>query len=115
MLVRSLEDLRVSPTASLFEGGREVGEELPVSCFVTRYATGQGPRLHEHPYPELFVVTDGAARFAVAGRQRDVAAGHVVVVPAHTEHAFRNEAGGELRMVSVQPSPEVIQWLSGAR
>src|SRR4051794_2447496 len=53
--VLALEDLRLSPTASLFEGG----DQIPVSSFVTTYERGQSVGLHTHPYAELFVVLDG--------------------------------------------------------
>lgn len=38
-----------------------------------------------------------------------VEAGHVAVVPAETPHAFANRDDGTLRVVSVHPSPEVVQ------
>ena len=99
-------DLRRSPNAALFEGGDEIG----ISMFVTRYAEeGEGPDLHLHPYPEAFVVEDGTARFTVGEDEIEVDAGHVVVVPAETPHAFKCVGGEVLRVVSVHPSPAVEQ------
>jgi mannose-6-phosphate isomerase-like protein (cupin superfamily) len=104
--VRSIEDLRRSPTAALFEGG----DEIPVSMFVTEYpSAGQGPDLHLHPYPEAFVVTTGTAVFTAGDEQIEVASGHVVVVDAETPHCFKNAGGDTLRVVSVHPSPTVQQ------
>jgi quercetin dioxygenase-like cupin family protein len=103
--VISVESLRRSPTAALFEGG----ELAPVSMFITTYERGQGPQLHLHPYPEVFLVQTGTARFTVGGEEHVVEAGHVVVVPADTPHGFRCERDDTLRVVSVHPSPTVQQ------
>ena len=100
-----IDDLRRSPTAALFEGG----DEIPTSVFVTAYERGQGPDLHLHPYPELFVVHAGTAVFTAGDEELTVAAGHIVVVPAETPHGFKNPGGDTLRVVSVHPSPRVEQ------
>ena len=100
-----LSELQLSETAALFQGG----DEIPVSSFVTRYPNGRGPDLHTHPYPELFVVTDGTATFTAGDEQLVVDAGHIVIVPAETVHGFKNRHDDELRVVSVHPSPKVIQ------
>jgi quercetin dioxygenase-like cupin family protein len=103
--VTPIEDLRRSATAALFEGG----DAIPVSIFVTEYPRGRGPDLHVHPYPEVFVVEAGTARFTVAGEELVVAAGHVVTVPAETPHGFKGAGDDTLRVVSVHPSGTVQQ------
>lgn len=104
--VTPIDSLRWSPTAALFEGG----EEIDASIFVTEYPeAGQGPDLHVHPYPEAFVVEEGTAVFTAGDEQLTVEAGNIVVVPAETPHGFRNPGGGKLRVVSVHPSPKLIQ------
>ena len=103
--VIDLEDIRRSATASLFEGG----PETPVSIFVTSYERGQAVQLHRHPYPEVFVVVDGVGTFTVGDEQVRVDAGHIVIAPAETPHAFEGAGDGVLRVVSVHPSPHVIQ------
>jgi len=100
-----IEDLRRSPTSVLFEGG----EDAPVSIFVTEYPRGRGPDLHLHPYPEVFLVEHGTARFTVGDEQVEVTGGHVVVVPAQTPHGFKGAGDDTLRVVSVHPSPVVQQ------
>lgn len=103
-----LDALRVSPTASLFEGG----EEIDASMFVTAHERGEGPGLHFHPYPEAFVVHAGTATFTFGDEELTVEAGHVVVVPAETPHGFKCAGDDTLRVVSVHPSPAVQQtWL----
>ena len=104
--VISIEELRRSPTAALFESR---SDDLPVSVFVTAYQRGQGPDLHLHPYPELFVVQDGTARFTAGDEEVVVEAGHIVTVPADTPHGFKGVGDDTLRVVSVHPSPTVVQ------
>jgi mannose-6-phosphate isomerase-like protein (cupin superfamily) len=103
--VTSVEDLRRSPTAALFEGR----DQAPVSIFITQYERGQGPALHLHPYPEVFVVRTGTAVFTAGEEELTVAEGHIVVVPAQTPHGFKNPGDETLRVVSVHPSPTVQQ------
>ena len=103
--VVSIEDLRRSPMAALFEGGADA----PISIFVTEYPRGRGPDLHLHPYPEVFVVETGTAVFTAGEEQITVTGGHVVVVPAQTPHGFKGAGEDTLRVVSVHPSPTVIQ------
>lgn len=100
-----IEDLRRSATAALFEGR----EELAISIFVTAYERGQGPSLHLHPYPEVFVVQTGTAAFTVGADELIVIAGHIVVVPARTPHGFEGAGDDTLRVVSVHPSGTVEQ------
>ncbi|MBW3653947.1 MAG: cupin domain-containing protein [Actinobacteria bacterium] len=100
-----LEDLRRSATAALFEGR----DDVPVSIFVTEYERGQGPSLHLHPYPEVFVVQTGTAVFTAGDEELVVEAGHVVVVPARTPHGFKGAGEDTLRVVSVHPSGTVEQ------
>ena len=89
----------------LFQGRAEV----PVSIFVTEYQRGQGPALHMHPYPEVFVVQTGTAVFTVGDDELTVTAGHIVVVPARTPHGFMGAGDDPLRVVSVHPSGTVEQ------
>jgi len=106
--VAPFEELRKSPTACLFQGG----DEFPGSMFVTEHPRGTGAALHVHPYPEAFVVLSGSAVFTVGDDAVDVEGGHVVVVPAETPHGFESAADEPLRIVSVHPSPRVVQtWL----
>jgi quercetin dioxygenase-like cupin family protein len=97
--------LRRSAAAALFEGR----DDVPISIFVTEYQRGQGPALHLHPYPEVFVVQTGTAAFAVGDDELIVAGGHIVVVPAQTPHGFKGAGDDTLRVVSVHPSGSVEQ------
>ena len=108
-IVIPVDDLRRSPTAALFEGGDEVG----ASVFVTDYPErGQGPELHWHPYPEVFVVQDGTAIFTAGDEELTVPAGNIVIVPAHTNHGFKCAGDDTLRVVSVHPRGKTEQtWV----
>jgi mannose-6-phosphate isomerase-like protein (cupin superfamily) len=77
--------------------------------FVTTYPRGEGPSLHLHPYPEVFLVEAGTARFTVGEDEMLVAAGNVVTVAAQTPHGFKNAGEGRLEVVSIHPSPAVQQ------
>ena len=103
--VTPVSELRRSPRAALFEGG----DRAPISIFVTTYEEGRGPDLHLHPYPEVFLVETGTARFTVGDEQLLVEAGHIVTVDAETPHRFKNAGAETLNVVSVHPSPEVRQ------
>ena len=103
--VTPIEDLRLSHRAALFEGGDQIG----VSIFVTTYEDGEGPDLHTHPYAEAFVVETGTAVFTAGEEELVVEGGNVVVVPPETVHGFKSRGSETLRVVSVHPSPEVIQ------
>jgi mannose-6-phosphate isomerase-like protein (cupin superfamily) len=105
MFVQPLSELRRSETACLFQGG----DRAPVSVFVTEYTDGRGPDLHLHPYPEVFYVEEGVGEFTAGDERQEVAGGHFVVVPAETPHGFKQRGDGRLRVVTVHPSPEVVQ------
>ena len=57
---------------------------------------GDGPDLHQHPYPETFVIRGGKALFTVAGEQLLGLAGQVLVVPKLTPHKFEVVGPGAL-------------------
>ena len=110
-LVHELSDLRRSPTACLFEGAKD-GGGMAVSFFVTAHPPGKGAALHWHPYAEVFLIQAGNATFTAGNEQVEARAGQVVVVPPETVHGFENTGSETLRIVSVHPSPEVVQtWL----
>ena len=99
------DDLRRSDTTVLFQGE----DDAPVSLFVVAYPRGRGPDLHQHPYPETFVVLSGTALFTAGDEQLAVSGGNIVVVPANTPHGFKNPNDEVVRVVSAHPSPRVIQ------
>jgi mannose-6-phosphate isomerase-like protein (cupin superfamily) len=73
---------------------------------------GEGPRLHRHPYEEVFVVYAGRATFTLGATTQEVPGGSVVIVPAGTPHKFVSSGTEPLYETSVHVSPETItEWL----
>jgi hypothetical protein len=66
-----LESLRRSPSAVLFEGR----DDVALSVFVTEFR-GQGPSLHSHPYPEVFLVATGTGAFTVGDDELVIGGSH---------------------------------------
>ena len=105
------EDLETrGPTSHVFEGYKYGANS--VSLHLTDLAPGQGPRLHRHPYEEVFVLHEGQATFTVGDTTLEVNAGQIVVVPADRPHTFINSGQGALRQTSIHPSSHMIaEWL----
>src|SRR5215468_9782771 len=62
------------------------GKSLQTNVTLFRYVTdavGEGPTLHVHPYDEIFMITEGRARFTVGDRTIDAEAGDVILGPAN--------------------------------
>jgi len=74
-------------------------EELPGAAGVSLILestsrAGVGPRLHQHPYAETFLIRRGSATFTVGTEQLEAHAGQVLVVPRDTPHTFRTGPQG---------------------
>ena len=75
--------------------GRVEGHNLGTSVTVLFYTTdevGGGPRLHVHPYDELFIIREGRALFTVGDDRFECEAGQIVFGPAGIPHNFTNLA-----------------------
>ena len=94
----------------VFQGGEHGG--IPISFFWVQSSPGKGPRLHKHPYEEIFVILEGHATFTVGDSTLEVDDGHVVIGSAGVPHKFVNSGEGTLRQINIHPSAEVItEWL----
>jgi mannose-6-phosphate isomerase-like protein (cupin superfamily) len=83
-----------------------------VSFIVVDAPPGSGPKLHRHPYEEVFVVQEGAATFTAGDDVMEVESGQVVVVPAGMPHKFVNSRTGRLRQIDIHASERFItEWL----
>ena len=83
-----------------------------VSVIVVDAPPGGGPKLHKHPYEEIFVVQEGTATFTAGDETIKVEGGQVVVVPAGVPHRFVNSGTGRLRQVDIHASDRfVTAWL----
>jgi quercetin dioxygenase-like cupin family protein len=103
----SLDALRLSATASLFEGGRHAG--VGVSMFVVRTPPGQFVKLHTHPYAETFVLLEGNGRWTAGDEVIEAGPESIITVPPDTLHGFRNTGREPLLLVSVHESPTLVQ------
>lgn len=89
--------------------------DVPFSVILVHTGPGGGPRVHQHPYAEVFIVESGEATFRLGEQTVVVAEGHVVVGPRNVPHGFANTGSGELRLVAIHGSPRFItEWLEGA-
>ena len=78
------ETLRPHPLqAPLFEGA-DFGD-IPISFFAVDAPPGMGPKLHRHPYPEIFVVHEGTAAFQVGDEQLEVSGGRITRNTAYVD------------------------------
>ena len=103
-------ELPHSTTAHTFEEHRY--GDANVSFFLTDAPPGSGPRLHTHPYAEVFVVQEGQATFEVGGATIEATADQILVVPAGVPHKFVNSGTGRLRQTSIHTSERMVtEWL----
>jgi mannose-6-phosphate isomerase-like protein (cupin superfamily) len=107
MTVFDLDELKFSPTASLFEGGPNAG--VGISVFVVRTPPGKGVELHVHPYPETFVLLEGSGRWTAGDEVVELRPNQMLVVPPETPHGFRNTGDEPLLVVSVHESGTLEQ------
>ena len=83
-----------------------------VSIIVVDAPPGGGPRLHRHPYEEVFVIQEGSANFTAGEEIIQASGGQVVVVPGGVPHKFVNTGEGRLRQVDIHASDRFItEWL----
>jgi mannose-6-phosphate isomerase-like protein (cupin superfamily) len=108
-----LHDLSPSEHSHEFVGG-DYGD-VPFSVILVHSKPGVGPRLHRHPYAEVFVVESGQATFRIGDEEIVVEGGHVVVSPPGEAHGFANTGTGELRLTAIHGASRFdTEWLAGA-
>lgn len=93
-----------------FEGHRHGSG---VAIIFARLEPGRpGPKLHEHPYSETFVVRRGKAIFTTGDERITAAAGDMVVVPPDTPHCFANAGEDVLEMIDIHAAERFTTvWL----
>ena len=89
-------------------------EDVPFSVILVHSRPGVGPKVHRHPYPEVFIVESGQATFQIGDASFVVEGGNVVVSPAGEAHGFVNSGEGELRLTAIHGSGRFsTEWLAG--
>jgi quercetin dioxygenase-like cupin family protein len=112
LLIRQ-SDLPGSPGARRLIGAEHGG--LPLSLFLVDNRPGEGPRLHRHPYPELFIVHGGQAEFEIYDTRLAATAGDLVIAPAQTPHGFTNTGDEQLCVTAIHTAPNMYtEWLEPA-
>ncbi len=102
-------DLAHSETVYEFQGHHH---DAGVSFIAIDAPPGSGPRLHKHPYEEVFVVQEGTVTFTAGDDVIEASGGQVVVVPAGVPHKFVNCGTGRLRQIDIHASNRFItEWL----
>ena len=108
--------MRVNELPSTEHAHEFVGADhgaVPFSIILVHAAPGAGPRLHRHPYPEVFVVESGEARFQLGDDARVVRGGEIVIGPANVPHGFTNTGTGELRLTAIHGAAAFeTEWLT---
>ena len=93
--------------------GAEHGD-VPFCVILVHSLPGVGPKLHRHPYAEVFIVESGRATFQIGDASFDVEAGHVVVSPPGEAHGFVNSGDAELRLTAIHGAGRFhTEWLAG--
>jgi mannose-6-phosphate isomerase-like protein (cupin superfamily) len=109
--VEELDDLPRTEHAHEFVGAHH--GDVPFSIIFVHAAPGAGPRLHRHPYPEVFVVESGEASFRLGDDTMMVRAGQIVVGPANVPHGFTNTGTGPLRLTAIHGAAAFdTEWLT---
>jgi len=104
------DNLPGSPGTRRFIGADQ--GDLPISLFLVDDGPGFGPRLHRHPYPELFILHAGQAEFEVDDAVLLAKAGDILIAPAGAAHRFTSTGSGQLRMTAIHTAAEMdTEWL----
>lgn len=89
--------------------GAEIGANA--TLILTDMAVGRGPRLHKHPYAEVWVIVSGATRFTAGDATIDASVGDIVHVEAEKPHKFVVTAG-PAKMVCIHTAERFhTDWL----
>ena len=107
-----LDDLEHGKHAHEFVGAEH--GDVPFSFILVHSQPGVGPKLHRHPYAEVFIVESGQATFKIGDETIVVDGGHVVVSPPGEAHGFTNTGTGELRLTAIHGADRFnTEWLDG--
>jgi mannose-6-phosphate isomerase-like protein (cupin superfamily) len=93
-----------------FEGG-QYGADVSVMFFTTD-KIGGGPKLHKHPYAQVFIVREGRGLFTIGDQQVEGVAGQILFCPPNTPHKFSNLGPGRLETTDLHVTGAFsTEWL----
>ena len=108
--VIDVADLARDGTSYEFEGDHH--GDAGVSFILVDAPPMGGPKLHRHPYEEVFVVQEGSVTITAGDEVVEARGGQVVVVPAGVLHRFVNSGTGRLKQIDIHASGRFItEWL----
>jgi quercetin dioxygenase-like cupin family protein len=106
-----VDDLPRTPHAHEFVGADH--GEVPFSIILVDAPPEAGPRLHRHPYPEVFVIQSGQATIQLGGEEIVVVAGQIAIAPTNVAHGFTNSGSTALRLVAIHGAATFdTEWLA---
>jgi mannose-6-phosphate isomerase-like protein (cupin superfamily) len=110
MSVINRDDLPYSGNSHELQGYLYGG--APASIIFYDGPPGSGPKLHRHPYAEIFVVQEGCATFTLGDATIEATGGQVLIAPAGVPHKFVNTGSGRLRQIDIHTNDRfVTEWL----
>jgi mannose-6-phosphate isomerase-like protein (cupin superfamily) len=80
-----------------------------ISFFGVDIDEGQGPPLHQHPYPETWLVQSGRVSVIAGSETFEIGPGDIGVVPANTPHKFTALGPEPLKMVCIHAAGTMVQ------
>lgn len=104
------DELQNSGSTSEFEG--YLHGDTDVSFILVDMQPGEGVRLHQHPYQEIFILQESVATYIVGTTLLEARAGQIIIASANTPHKFVNSGEGKLKQVDIHLSKRFItEWL----
>jgi quercetin dioxygenase-like cupin family protein len=89
-----------------YQAGAVVSREVlrKETGVVTAFAFDEGEGLSEHtaPFDALVCVLDGTAEIIIAGKSNRVAAGEMIIMPAHKPHALKAVTKFKMMLVMIR-------------
>lgn len=97
-----------------WKGELQCGQFGANSCLIFNHqpTIGGGPRLHKHPYAEIFIIRSGTGLFTIGDQEIKATAGQILIVPPNTPHKFTNLGPGPLESTDIHENGHFItEWL----
>jgi quercetin dioxygenase-like cupin family protein len=86
-IVVNKDELQNSENTSEFEGYQH--GDIDVSFILVDMLPGEGVRLHQHPYQEIFILQEGVATYTVGTTTLQARAGQIIIAEANTPPQIR--------------------------
>lgn len=101
------EDLPFLGSSYGFVGAEH--DNVAISMFLVEAQPGRGAPLHAHDYDEVVLVLAGRSRFVLGNEIRELTAGNIAVVKAHTPHGFVNCGEDTLKQLDIHVNAQFAQ------